>query len=126
MKRLKYLFVLCFLFSLSACGSPTRIYYWEKNNTGSERFVQDHNKCLEKADYWPFRLKNPMPNTPETLDLRLNLKDGGIWANFSPHPGAMPIFVNTAHPSKTLIYWRYSWCMKSAGYKERRPFGGPL
>lgn len=126
MKRLKYLLLLCFLFPLSACGSPTRIYYWEKSNTGTDRFVNDHNACLEKADYWPFTLKNPIPNTPEMLNLHLDLRNGGIWANFSPHPGAMPIFVNTPAPSKTVIYWRYAMCMRNAGYRERRPFGGPM
>lgn len=58
------------------------------------------------------------PMGADTLDLRLNLKDGGIWANFSPYPGAMPVFVNTANPSKTVIYWRYSSCMKKPVIKN--------
>lgn len=124
MKRFICLFFLCLC--LNGCTSPTRVYYWAKENTGSERFVQDHNYCLRKADFWPWTFHLPLTTSAETLDLRLNLKNGGIWANFSPYPGAMPIFVNTATPSKTVIYWRYAMCMKSAGYRERRPYGGPL
>ena len=124
MKR--FITLLLFCFCLNGCSSPTRVYYWAKENTGSERFVQDHNYCLKKADFWPWKIHIPLTTSAETVDLRLNLKDGGIWANFSPYPGAMPVFVNTATPSKTVVYWRYSMCMKNAGYKERRPFGGPL
>ena len=110
MKRFIYLFVFC-LFLNGCLSSPTRVYYWAKENTGADRFVQDHNMD---------------PMGANTLDLRLDLQNGGIWANFSPYPGAMPVFVNTAVPSKTVIYWRYSSCMKNAGYKERRPYGGPM
>ncbi|MBR1778860.1 MAG: hypothetical protein IJ752_09825 [Alphaproteobacteria bacterium] len=124
MKRFFYLVLFCLC--LNSCSSPTRIYYWAKENTGAERFAQDHNHCLQKADYWPWTFHIPLALSAETLDLRLNLKNGGIWANFSPYPGAMPIFVNTATPSKTVIYWRYASCMKKAGYRERRPYGGPL
>lgn len=124
MKRICRLFALILL--LTACSSPTRVYYWAKDNTGADRFVSDHNKCLRQADFWPWRHIGFDPMGPETLDLRLNLKDGGIWANYSPYPGAMPVFVNTATPSKTVIYWRYARCMRKAGYRERRPYGGPL
>lgn len=125
MKRFLCLIVFCLL--LNGClSSPTRVYYWAKENTGAERFVQDHNRCLREADFWPWRMANLDPISPELLNLRLNLKDGGIWGNFSPYPGAMPVFVNTAYPSKTVIYWRYALCMKNAGYRERRPYGGPM
>ena len=124
MKRFICLLFLCAC--LSGCSSTTRVYYWAKDNTGAERFVKDHNYCLQKADLWPWTFQNMMPDVADTLDLRLNLKDGGIWANYSPYPGAMPVFVNTAAPSKTVIYWWYARCMKNAGYKERRPYGGPL
>ena len=124
MKR--FIFLILFCLCLTGCSTSTRVYYWAKENTGTERFVQDHNRCLQKADYWPWTFTSIIPGTAETLDLKLNLKNGGIWANFSPYPGAMPIFVNTAHPSRTVIYWRYASCMKKAGYRERRPYGGPL
>ena len=124
MKRLFFLFFFCLC--LNGCSTPTRIYYWAKENTGAERFVRDHNACLQKADIWPWQFFYPVPTEPDLLNLRLNLKDGGIWANFSPSVGAMPVFVNTASPSRTVIYWRYASCMKKLGYKERRPYGGPL
>lgn len=124
MKR--FIFLIFFCLCLNGCSSPTRVYYWAKDNTGAERFAQDHTHCLQKADFWPWTWKNILPMTPDTLKLRLNLKNGGIWANFSPYVGAMPVFVNTAAPSKTVIYWRYASCMKKLGYKERRPYGGPL
>lgn len=124
MKRFIYLFVFC-LFLNGCLSSPTRVYYWAKENTGADRFVHDHNRCLKEADFWPWSIKFD-PIGADTLDLRLDLKNGGIWGNFSPYPGAMPVFVNTAVPSKTVIYWRYSSCMKNAGYKERRPYGGPM
>ncbi len=124
LKRFFLLFVFCAFFS--GCSSPTRVYYWQKANTGTERFVNDHNACLEHADYYPFKWVNPYPMTPDLLNLKLDLKNGGIWGNYSPYPGAMPVFVNNVAPSKTLIYWMYSWCMKRAGYKERQPFGDRL
>ena len=123
MKR--FIFLVLFCLCLNGC-SPTRIYFWAKENTGAERFVRDHNGCLQKADFWPWAFFNPNPVEPDLLNLRLNLKNGGIWANFSPYPGAMPIFVNTATPSKTVIYWWYSRCMKKLGYRERLPYGKPL
>ena len=125
MKRFVCLFVFC-LFLNGCFFFLFRVYYWAKDNTGAERFVQDHNRCLRQADIWPWDFINFDPMAAETLDLRLNLKNGGIWANFSPYPGAMPVYVNTATPSKTVIYWRYAYCMRKAGYKERRPYGGPL
>lgn len=124
MKKILFLCLLCLF--LNGCSSATRVYYWAKDNTGTTRFVQDHNRCLQKADYWPWTFYNFTPEVADTLDLKLNLRDGGIWANFSPYPGAMPIFVNTATPSKTVIYWRYASCMKKAGYRERRPYGEAL
>lgn len=127
MSRLKRLTVFSILFLVSACGTPTRIYYWEKQSTGAERFIQDHNKCLRKADYWPYAFwKTYFPNSPDTLDLRLRLKDGGIWGNFSPYEGAQPVFVNATEPSSTVIYFRYASCMRKAGYRERRPYTGPM
>lgn len=126
MTRLKKILVLGLTVACSACSSPTRIYYWERPNTGGEHFVRDHNRCLQKADWFPFETFNVFSLSPETRNLTLNLKEGGIWGNFAPYKGAMPIFVNNAHPSKTLIYFLYSSCMKKAGYTERRPFGGPL
>lgn len=122
MRKIFLLFSLCLC--LTACSTPTRVYYWKKANTGAERFVQDHNKCLERADFWPWSFS--WSDNATTLDLRLRLKDGGIWANFIPYVGSMPIFVNAAHPSKTVIYWRYASCMREKGYSERRPYGGPL
>lgn len=126
MTRLKKILVLGLTVACSACSSPTRIYYWERPNTGGEHFVRDHNRCLQKADWFPFETFNIFSLSPETRNLTLNLKDGGIWGNFSPYRGAMPIFVNNANPSSTLIYSWYASCMKKAGYMERRPFGGPL
>ena len=86
MKRLIFLFFFCLC--LNGCTTPTRVYYWARDNTGTERFVQDHNRCLQKADFWPWAFYNPNPEVADTLDLRLNLKNGGIWANYSPYPGA--------------------------------------
>ena len=120
------MYLILFCLCLNGCSSRTRVYYWAKDNTGAERFAQDHTNCLRKADFWPWTFVNPMPDAADTLDLRLDLQNGGIWANYSPYPGAMPVFVNTATPSKTVIYRWYANCMKKAGYRERRPFGGPL
>lgn len=126
MKLLKMLSVFCLVFLLASCSNTTRIYYWAKDNTGSDRFAQDHLKCLEKADFFPWTLFNPLPLVSDVRNLTLNLKDGGIWGNFSPYPGAIPVFINTNSPSSTVIYWRYAMCMRGLGYKERRPYGGPL
>ena len=129
---LKKWILFALLFSITGCGSSMRVYYWEREDigqygekrVGADQFVRDHNYCLRKSDYWPFEIwpfsKTSISN-PETLDLRLNLKEG-IWANFSPYEGAMPVYVNDAHPSWSKFFWRYSLCMKSSGYKERIPY----
>ncbi|MCQ2966658.1 MAG: hypothetical protein MJ250_08000 [Alphaproteobacteria bacterium] len=118
---------------LTGCTMGMRVYYWEvsdpgqygEKRVGGTQFVRDHNACLRKSDYWPFEFwpfsKTSIFQSPETLDLKLNLKEG-IWANFSPYEGSMPIFVNDAHPSITKFFWRYSLCMKMSGYKERMPY----
>ena len=120
----QFICLLLFSLCLTGCSTPSRFYYWAKENTGAERFIRDHNLCLRKADFWPWTFENLMPDAADMLDLKLDLKNGGIWANFSPYPGAMPIYVNTAAPSKTVIYWWYARCMRNAGYKERRPYTG--
>ena len=124
--RLSKLFLIFAFFTLCAsCGTKTRIYYWEKAGTGANRFIMYHNKCLEKADLWPWTWAQ-LANSPETLDLHLRLSDGGIWANFSPYTGAQPVFVNSASPTTTVIYSWYADCMEEKGYKERRPYTGPM
>lgn len=125
MKLSKVVLTLGLCLCAAACGTSTRIYYWEKPLTGTERFVQDHNRCLEKADLWPWTWA-AIGNSPETLDMRLRLREGGIWANFSPYPGAQPVFVNSTQPTTTVIYHWYSSCMTDKGYKERRPYTGPM
>lgn len=125
MKPAKLFLILALILPAAACGTTARIYYWEKPQTGAERFVMDHNNCLEKADLWPWTWAS-LANSPETLDLHLRLSDGGIWANFSPYTGAQPVFVNSSNPTTTVVYsWYYS-CMKKKGYKERRPYTGPM
>ncbi len=127
MKLCMKIAVLSLLFLTGACGTPTRVYYWERQDTGANRFIQDHKRCIRKADIWPYSFpKSLWPGAPEMLDLRLRLKDGGIWGNFSPYTGAQPVFVNSREPSSSVIYFWYSSCMKSAGYKERRPYTGPM
>ena len=126
MNRLKLLALSALLFSATACSTPTRVYYWQQPNVGGEQFVRDHNKCLQKADFWPFSWFNPIPNIPEDRDLRLDLENGGIWGNYIPYPGAMPLYVNTAQPTWSRVYWWYARCMRKAGYTERRPYGPPL
>ncbi len=113
--RLSKLFLIFAFFTLCAsCGTKTRIYYWEKAGTGANRFI-----------LWPWTWAQ-LANSPETLDLHLRLSDGGIWANFSPYTGAQPVFVNSASPTTTVIYSWYADCMEEKGYKERRPYTGPM
>ncbi|MCQ2914770.1 MAG: hypothetical protein MJ247_06210 [Alphaproteobacteria bacterium] len=120
MKITKIILLSSFILSLSACSS-SHFYYWENPTVGGEQFVRDHNICLKRADFWPFTAYNPLSTSPEKLNLKLNLKDGGIWANFTPYKGSMAIFVNNKYPSKWQSNYWYSRCMKKAGYKERRP-----
>ena len=84
--------------------------------------------CIYHADWFPWDIKMSRlwPFTPETLDLRLRLEDGGIWGNFIPYEGAQSIFVNTITPSKTVVFWQYSKCMRSHGYTERQKHTGPI
>jgi len=117
-----------FLTFLSGCAMSTRVYYWQRPNTGATQFAEDHKMCIYHADWFPWDIKMSRlwPFTPETLDLRLRLEDGGIWGNFIPYEGAQSIFVNTITPSKTVVFWQYSKCMRSHGYTERQKHTGPI
>ena len=128
---MKKITLVCTLFScflLSGCYNTTRVYYWERPNTGATQFSEDHKACLYSADWfpWDFKFSRLWPFTPETLDLRLRLKNGGIWGNFVPYEGSQSIFVNTTVPSKTAIYAWYAMCMRNHGYKERQKYSGPV
>ena len=42
MKLCMKIAVLSLLFLTGACSTPTRVYYWERDDTGADRFIQDH------------------------------------------------------------------------------------
>ena len=127
-KKIRLLFIAFSFVFLSGCAWSTRVYYWKKPNTGATQFSEDHKACLYSADWfpWNFKLGRLWPFTPETQNLRLRLENGGIWGNFIPYEGAQSVFVNTAYPSKTVIYGWYYMCMRRAGYVERKKHTGPV
>lgn len=128
MKKFKLFVFATLFFALSGCAWSTRVYYWEKPNTGANQFAKDHLACLYSADIfpWNFKASRLWPFSPEALDLKLRLKDGGIWGNFIPYAGSQSIFVNATIPSSTVVFWWYSYCMRKEGYKERKGIGGPI
>lgn len=113
---------------LSGCAMSTRVYYWQRHDTGATQFAEDHKMCIYNADWfpWDFKMARMWPFTSETLDLRLRLENGGIWGNFVPYEGAQSIFVNSSTPSKTVLYGLYSKCMRDHGYTERKKHTGPI
>ena len=128
MKKRSLFVLAALMFAVSGCAWSTRVYYWEKPNTGARQFAIDHMNCLYSADIfpWNFKASRLWPFSPETLDLKLRLEDGGIWGNFIPYRGAQPIFVNTSVPSSTVVYWWYGHCMRNEGYTERKGPTGPI
>lgn len=123
----KKLFTLTFLL-LSACGSGQHIYSWERPNTGGQWFARDHQECMYKADYWPWRWpgwpwewSNLWFGYPE-LKLRMDRDaSSGVWAKFTPYTGAMPVYVNSEMNDWSVSSGAYRRCMKKRGYTEKEP-----
>lgn len=126
-KIVAVLFALCF-FALTACGGGQTVYYWERPNTGVNWFVRDHNQCLRVADWWPyewpgFRFSGPWGwDTPPDLDLRFdNDASNGIWAEYTPFPGAQPVYVNSRAGDWSMSASTYEKCMEQRQYRQYKP-----
>lgn len=126
MKYLKRFLVLS-LFLITACASENgqRMFYWERPNTGVNWFARDHQECLTEADYWPYEWPG-LPwgwGAPKELELRFrNDSDHGIWAQFTPYPGAQPVHVNSVAADWSMSYDVYEDCMTQRNYIQKRPF----
>ena len=98
-----------------------KVFYWERPNTGVTWFAKDHKECMQKADWWPFEWRG-LPWEPEELKLRFdNNSENGVWAQFIPHPGAMPVHVNYAVGDWSVDYDDYQQCMEKRHYTQRKP-----
>ncbi|GHU02873.1 hypothetical protein FACS1894186_8180 [Alphaproteobacteria bacterium] len=114
------------LLALAGCGgSGKSTYYWRNDGTGSSRFAADHASCMADADKWPFTMPR-VPTQPEVLNLRLRQRDNaGVWAQYSPHAGAQPLYVNYAAGDWSVNASNYNVCMRKRGYAaSRHPYVG--
>ena len=116
------------LATLTACGSGQKVYYWEKPDTGAVWFARDHNQCLRAADWWPYyfpgyTITPPWGwGTPPEHKLRFdNNASHGIWAEFTPFPGAQPVYVNSLKGDWSMSYSTYERCMEDREYRQRKP-----
>ena len=125
---MKKLFLLG-LFCLGGCffvvqednREGQKLFYWERPNTGVAWFAKDHRECMLEADTWPFEWPG-FPWEPEELKLRFdNDSENGVWAQFIPYPGAMPVHVNYAHADWSVDYDDYQRCMERRHYTQRKP-----
>lgn len=123
-RKLKLFLMAIVMATLGACGSGQHVFYWERPNTGAVWFVRDHNQCLAEADYWPFEWPG-VPwgwGTPKDLDLRFqNEANNGIWAQFTPMPGAQPVYMNSVAGDWSMSADRYQECMEKRDYVQRKP-----
>ncbi|MBO7483718.1 MAG: hypothetical protein J6T55_01170 [Alphaproteobacteria bacterium] len=98
-----------------------KLFYWERPNTGVAWFAKDHRECMLEADKWPFEWPG-WPGRPEELKLRFdNNSENGIWAQFIPYPGAMPVHVNYVSGDWSVDYDDYQKCMERRHYTQRKP-----
>ena len=104
---------------LSSCswfsrGEGQVIYYWERENTGVEKFARDHSECMRKAE----NIRLPDFRTwfyseEVKLDIRADWHaEKGIWASYIPYPGAMPIVVNSLRDDADSDPKEYRLCME--------------
>ena len=124
---MKKLFLLL-LFLLGGCyfvqgddRQGQKLFYWERPNTGVAWFAKDHKECMLEADKWPFEWPG-WPGRPEELKLRFdNDAENGVWAQFVPYPGAMPVHVNYVSGDWSVDYDDYQACMEKRHYTQRKP-----
>ncbi len=110
MFRILVLFIICVLTTACASGS----YKWYKPEHGMRQFTEDHMSCLNSGDFFPFSSPNVFAGSKQP-DLRADWD--GIWASFSPYPGAPPVNVGSPNNSFTVSKTIYKFCMKHKGYK---------
>ena len=122
MKKIRGLLIIIFLFLAGCSGKGQTIFYWRKDGVGPTWFAKEHNECLAEADYCPWQWPAWPPGTSQEKNLRFdNDADNGIWANFVPYDGAMPVYVNSLVNDGTMSPSVYRNCMLSKGYIERQP-----
>ena len=83
MKKVSFLLLCCFLWSCSyfSGGVGQLVYHWERNRTGVERFVRDHNECLKygKAVKWVPDFKSWFYTEETKLDTRADWNSAPFW-----------------------------------------------
>ena len=102
---------------VQADSKERKIFYWERPNTGVGQFAKDHRDCMLKADILPFELPS---RTKEPKTLRFD-DDSGVWGNFIPYPGALPVNVKYEHSDRFVNYDNYQQCMEQRHYTQRLP-----
>lgn len=128
MKKVYMLLSCLTLLALTACGGGQTMFYWERPNTGAQWFVRDHNQCLRASDWWPYYMpgwtwSGPWGwGTPPDYDLRFdNDASNGIWAEFTPFPGAQPVYVNSLRGDWSMSPSTYEKCMEAREYRQYKP-----
>lgn len=125
MKKLKSLLLpLVFLSSCTmfSSGDGQVVYHWERENTGVNKFVRDHNECLLNAKdfrWWP-NFGALFFSEEHQLNVRADWDaEKGIWASYVPYPGAQPVIVNYLKNDGDASPRKYRICMEKKGYWHR-------
>ncbi|MGD9638486.1 MAG: hypothetical protein AB7U85_05455 [Alphaproteobacteria bacterium] len=109
------------LLILTGC-SGQKVFVWEKAGTGVYQFGEDHQYCMRKADFFPWRvpkLKDLFEK--RRLELRARWEDSnGIWASYVPYEGADAVTVNYDKRSNMVSSTMYKSCMKKKGYVQNK------
>jgi len=117
---------------LSSCSSifvsdGQVVYHWERPHTGVEKFSRDHTHCMREAEAFKVlpRLKTLFYSTFYSEEKKLEVRsdwdsERGIWASYIPYPGAQPIITNSLRDDYDSNPRKYSSCMKSLGYTQRK------
>ncbi len=115
--------IICLLLLLSGCAvveEGQKTFYWQRPNTGIKWFAKDHNECMREADWFPFELPTLPWGSSKPLELRFdNGSSNGIWAQFTPYPGAKPLYLNYASDDWSVDYDDYQQCMEARNYTQR-------
>ncbi len=130
MKKYTILLALS-IFLLSSCSVYSDadgqvIYHWQRHGTGVQRFVKDHDYCMEESESFEvmpnFRVifHNMFYTEEKKLDVKADWDaQSGIWASYIPYPGADPLIFNSLKKDDNNSPKEYSLCMRKKGYTNR-------